>query len=318
MKVNIIPTKLNGKIKAPADKSEIIRYIIISALREQECSIRNINLCDDVLACMDCVGNMQGVMNAGESATVLRLLLPSVVKKYGKADFECAESLLARPMKPYEELFDIWEVNGNQLHVEGKLEKGPYTLPPDVSSQFFSGLLIAGCELTGQPESSRYFDLTKEILSKHNFINIICNEDRTLRAFWEIGNLEIGDASEEPDLVPCWALQASLTPGRTLIENAGRLRFKESDRLHSITEVLNRLGADVKELENGLEITGVEKLRGGCEIDPFNDHRIAMMAAVAAQWCTQSVSILNAECVSKSYPNFYDDYERLGGKIDAV
>ena len=318
MKVNIIPKKLDGIIKAPADKSEIIRYIIISALKEQECSIRNINLCDDVLACMDCVENMKGIMNAGESATVLRLLLPAVVKKFGKADFICTGKLLERPMKPYEDIFDVWEVKGNRLHVEGKLGKGPYKLPGNISSQFFSGLLIAGCELIGEPESSRYYKLTKEILSRHNYINIICDEDKTLKAFWEIGKLEIGDASEEPDLVPCWALQAALSPGRTIIDKASRLRFKESDRLKSISAVLNKLGAKVTENENGLEIFGVERLSGGCQIDPFSDHRIAMMAAVAAQWCERPVTILNAECVSKSYPAFYDDYERLGGILNVV
>lgn len=315
MKVDIIPTILHGKIKAPADKSEIIRYIIISALRESECTIRNINLCDDVLACMDCVENMEGEMDAGASATVLRLLLPAVVRKYGKADFICDMSLLARPFGPYKDIFRIFEINGNRLHAEGLIEKEVYRPDPKISSQFFSGLAIAGLNVQGRPESDRYYELTREILGKKFPVDITIREDETLRAFWEIGRLRIDSVSENPDMAPCWALQAALGSGETLIPNAGRLRYKECDRLHGITVILNALGADVTEGSDYLLIRGVEHLKGGCEIDSLNDHRMAMMAAVAAQWCDEPIRINGVECVSKSYPNFFDDYERLGGKI---
>ena len=62
-------------------------------------------------------------------------------------------------------------------------------------------------------------------------------------------------------------------------------------------------------------IRGVETLRGGVSVDACNDHRIAMMTAVAATRCTQPVTITGAECVKKSYPNFWEDYEMLGGVI---
>lgn len=316
MKVYITPKKLKGRVKAPGDKSEIIRYIIISALKESECTIRNINLCDDVLSCMDCVENMQGIMDAGECATVLRLMLPGVVRKYGKADFKCAPSLIARPMTPYENIFRVFEKKNGMIHAEGFLEKDCYELPLNISSQFFSGLAIAGCNVKGVPESSRYFEMTKRILAEHFPADVTVGEDPTLKELWNVGNIKIGDASEEPDLVPLWALQASLKPGKTVIGNARRLRYKESDRLFSVCEVLKKLGADIKIEEDSLVINGVERLKGGCDIDPFNDHRIAMMAAIAAQWCEEGINLHNAECVSKSYPSFYDDYEKLGGIIE--
>ncbi len=70
----------------------------------------------------------------------------------------------------------------------------------------------------------------------------------------------------------------------------------------------------VTELEDGLEIEGVGSLNGG-EVDSFNDHRIAMSMAVAATRCTSSLKINGAECVSKSYPDFFEVYESIGGEI---
>ena len=121
-----------------------------------------------------------------------------------------------------------------------------------------------------------------------------------------------------PDLVPPLAAYAALrgTGRMTRIVNAGRLRIKESDRLAAVTEVLNALGAQVEELPEGLVIRGADTLAGGAAVDAHNDHRIAMMAAAAAVRCARPVTILGAECVRKSYPNFWDDYARLGGQIE--
>ena len=56
-------------------------------------------------------------------------------------------------------------------------------------------------------------------------------------------------------------------------------------------------------------------LHGGVRVDSFNDNRIAMMAAVAATRCEKPITVTGAQCVAKSYPNFWEEYERLGGKI---
>ena len=130
------------------------------------------------------------------------------------------------------------------------------------------------------------------------------------------GDVEL-DVSDCPDLVPPLAVQAALRGegAVTRIVNAARLRIKESDRLTAVTTVLNALGAKVEELEDGLVIYGTDELEGGVTIDPFNDHRIAMMTAMAATRCRKAVTIQNAECVRKSYPNFWEDYEALGGTI---
>lgn len=123
------------------------------------------------------------------------------------------------------------------------------------------------------------------------------------------------DVSQNPDLAPPLAAMGALMNGVLRVKNAARLRLKESDRLASVTAVLSALGADVSEGPDFLEIRGKDALAGGVKVDSFNDHRIAMMAAIAATRCEKPVTITGAECVAKSYPDFWEDYEALGRKI---
>lgn len=122
------------------------------------------------------------------------------------------------------------------------------------------------------------------------------------------------DASNCPDLVPVLAVLGALSEGRTEIINAQRLRLKESDRLKAITSELGRLGACIKETQDGLIIEGVKMLRGG-RVDSWNDHRIAMALAVAATRSEEPVTISNSSSVGKSYPDFWEHYKALGGRI---
>ncbi len=122
------------------------------------------------------------------------------------------------------------------------------------------------------------------------------------------------DAKPIPDLIPILALAAAVAEGETVIYNAERLRIKESDRLKTVYETLSALGADVEEKDAGLVIRGKRKLKGGC-VSSFQDHRIAMMAAIASIVCEEEVTILNAEAVNKSYPGFYEDLRRLGANV---
>ena len=123
------------------------------------------------------------------------------------------------------------------------------------------------------------------------------------------------DMSGCPDLAPPVAAAAAGRQGITRLVGAGRLRIKESDRLAAITSVLNAMGAQVEESPDSLTVYGKDELNGGCTVDCCNDHRIAMMAAIAATRCKGPVTLLGAECVAKSYPDFWDHYCMLGGKI---
>lgn len=122
------------------------------------------------------------------------------------------------------------------------------------------------------------------------------------------------DASECPDIIPVMTVLAALSEGQTNIVNASRLRIKESDRLKAISTELNKLGADVVELDDSLIINGKDSLTGGV-VDSWNDHRIAMALAIASIKATGEVTITNSDCVNKSYPHFWEDFKSLGGDI---
>ena len=124
--------------------------------------------------------------------------------------------------------------------------------------------------------------------------------------------------SDTPDLLPPLALLAALSPGKTIRFTGGAfLRGKESDRLAATAAMLNSLGGKVQETADGLTVTGVSRLRGGV-VDSRGDHRMAMLAAFAALFATGPVTLEDAACVTKSYPAFWDDYTRLGGKREVL
>lgn len=124
------------------------------------------------------------------------------------------------------------------------------------------------------------------------------------------------DGSQCPDIIPVVSLVAALSEGTTEIINAGRLRIKECDRLAAVTSELNKLGAKITEKEDGLIIQGVKELKGGVEVWSHKDHRIAMTIAIASTVCTEPIILKDYECVSKSYPQFWEDFKNVGGVFD--
>ena len=124
-------------------------------------------------------------------------------------------------------------------------------------------------------------------------------------------------AKDIPDLVPIIAAVASVAEGRTVITDCARLRIKESDRLATVAAELGNLGAQIAIKRDALVIDGVPALVGGT-VDSHNDHRIAMMAAIAATRCENDVYIKGAEAVNKSYPLFFQHYRELGGLVELL
>lgn len=125
------------------------------------------------------------------------------------------------------------------------------------------------------------------------------------------------NAADIPDLVPILAVTASAAEGTTEIYNAQRLRIKESDRLHAIADCISKIGGDIKETNSGLIIKGKKTLDGGT-VNGYNDHRIVMSMAIASLICKNPVIINGAEAVNKSYPDFFADFKKLGGKFDVI
>ena len=127
------------------------------------------------------------------------------------------------------------------------------------------------------------------------------------------------DVKNIPDLVPAIAVLACYAKGTSHITGARRLRLKESDRLLSIQQELGKMGAEIAITDDALTIKGTPL--HGATIDPHNDHRIAMAAAVAALSAKGETTIEYAECIRKSYPQFYLHIKQLGvdmvgGKLD--
>lgn len=244
----------------------------------------------------------------------------------------------------------------NTIRCQGKLRSGEYSIDGGVSSQFITGLLFAhmlmdDCTLTitGKLESKPYVDLTKEALSlfvgRQSPGYVAVEGDWSNGAFWLAANtldselsihglsqnslqgdravvdilrqLESGaptvSAADIPDLVPILSVVAAAKHG-AVFSDIQRLRLKESDRVASVIAMLENLGGSATATEKTLTVSPAT-LTGGT-VDSCNDHRIAMAAAMAATVCTAPVTILSAEAVKKSYPQFWAEYRRLGGKYE--
>lgn len=122
------------------------------------------------------------------------------------------------------------------------------------------------------------------------------------------------NAADIPDMVPAIAVTAAYASGKTIIHSAERLRIKESDRIKTTIAILNAMGVKTEELPDGMVIFGGKPK--GAVIDGANDHRIVMAAAVAAAFAEGESIIKGCEAVNKSYPEFFGDFRKIGGKTE--
>ena len=172
-----------------------------------------------------------------------------------------------------------------------------------------AGAISAPVTVTGLNEHSLQGD--KAIFDLLRQFGAVCSQegDRFTVEPGKLRAMEI-DAAAIPDLVPILSVAAAKAEGVTRIYNAQRLRLKESDRLETVCRLLTDLGGHVERTEDGLLICGGTPLSGGT-VDSCNDHRIAMAAAIASCLCTGSVTVTGAEAVEKSYPHFWDDFDKM-------
>lgn len=183
---------------------------------------------------------------------------------------------------------------------------------------FFIALGVLGkeTETVGLDENSKQGD--REIVNAlKNFGGKVSAKNKSVIA--KSGELFATaiDAKNIPDLVPVLCAVAATSKGTTVVENAERLRLKESDRIKTVIDMINSLGGEAEELENGLKINGKKTLVGGT-VDSHNDHRIVMSAAVLSVKCSSSVVIKNAEAVDKSYPDFFKELKKTGITIEEI
>ena len=113
------------------------------------------------------------------------------------------------------------------------------------------------------------------------------------------------------DELPLLAAIASLAEGKTIIKDAAELKVKESNRIKVMCEELSKLGVNVVETEDGMEIEGTNKLLGNVTISTHDDHRIAMTFAILGLISDGEIKLDNKNCVEISYPGFFDDLRKV-------
>ena len=207
-----------------------------------------------------------------------------------------------------------WHVPGGQ-----RFRPGAHRVEGDWSQASFflaAGALGGDVRVHGLRRDSLQGDKAIESLLAQGGASLSWEADGALRCRaggWR--GIQI-DASQIPDLVPVLAAAFALAEGETRIAHAERLRLKESDRLAAMAAGLQALGARVRETADGLVLSGVSQLAGG-EADGANDHRVVMALAVAALRAAGPCTVTGAESIRKSYPDFFRDYNMLGGIADA-
>lgn len=413
--ITLFPASLKGSIKVPPSKSMTHRALISASLAKGKSIISNVMFSEDIITTIDALkqlgakfdikGDTVTVTGAkklkydnndvycNESGSTIRFLIPIFSLTNKKVTFTGKESLIARPQTIYKTIFDhdqnTFEKDNNSIVVNGSVKAREYTLPGNISSQFFSGLMFSlpllkddsTIYIDGTLESKSYIDLTIEILDEFGieiqeiengyFIpgnqtykanNYRIEGDYSQSAFFLVagiinGAIKIDDLNHEshqgdyeivniikrmkgriiftengfvteqsqtngttidisncPDLGPIVALLGALSKGTTTITNIARLRLKESDRVESTVNTLKALGVNINVKDDQIIIYGRQTLEGNVTLDSYNDHRIAMMIAIAALRTDGPITLTTANAVNKSYPHFYKDYASVGGE----
>lgn len=218
-------------------------------------------------------------------------------------------------------LFAISLIEGeSNLQITGKTESKPYIEMTRAAMELFHAPTYrtpGRVTVEGDWSNGAFFLAAQALGSKLTVTNLDPNSPQGDRAISELlpaleQNIHI-DAADIPDLVPVLSVVAAGKKG-AVFTNIHRLRLKESDRVATVIEMLESLGGKAEASENSLTVYGTG-LTGGT-VNSHNDHRIAMAAAVAATICSNPVTVLGADAVSKSYPAFWEEYRKLGGNYE--
>ena len=209
MNIIIKKSKLKGNLTTRPSKSFAHRYLIASALSENESIISNVDFSNDIIATLNCIHaygkkhfrefdkhivrfdpktikNISPTFDCNESGTTLRIFMPIALQKYEKASFIGSDRLIERGVDIYEKIFKYVRFYKNKFNIEtnGIINAGKYELPGNISSQYISGLLYAlpllesdsEIKLTTNLESKNYVLMTLEVLNNYG-IKIESNVD---------------------------------------------------------------------------------------------------------------------------------------------
>ncbi len=230
-------------------------------------------------------------------------------------------------------LFALAVLPGNsKLEITGNLQSKPYVdITKDVLSAFHVNMegnyIVGKFPLTGPEQltvegdwsSAAFFFVSNAIGSNICVENLNPNSfqgDRAIEAvISHTSTMQTIDVSQCPDLMPILSVLAAAKSGAEFV-NIQRLRLKESDRVQSVQEMLSSMGIRTESTEDRLKVWPGEMK--SCTVNSYNDHRIAMAAAIAATVASGPISIIDGQCVSKSYPAFWKDFSKLGGNYEQL
>ena len=179
------------------------------------------------------------------------------------------------------------------------------------ASYFWAAAAVTGGNVITKniyPSVTRQGDIRFLQILQRMGADIKTEEDRVIIHGGRLSGID-ADMGSMPDMVPTLAAIALFAEGKTTIRNVHHLRFKESDRLHCVALEWGRLGAHIEETDDGLTIYGGDSLKGAI-LDPHDDHRLAMSLAVVGLM-VPGIKIKDEECVRKSFPKFWDMWDRL-------
>jgi len=254
-----------------------------------------------------------------ESSQYLSAIL--MVAPYAERDV-CVEVEGPLASKPYVDITrHVMSAFGVEVQSEGSrsffVRSGQRYLPKayriegDASnaSYFFSAAAVTGGRVrvenfcvTSLQGDSNFLDLLETMGCE-----VIRGEDWAEVRGKALQGIEM-DMNGTPDLVPALAITSTFAKGRTVIKNIRHLRFKESDRIRALAEELAKMGIRVEEGEDYLKIEGGDP--HGAEIETHHDHRLAMSFAIAGL-AVPGVKIKEERCVDKSFPRFWETFQRL-------
>ncbi len=208
---------------------------------------------------------------------------------------------------------------GYLIHGNQSFKQLDYTVEGDWSQAAF--FLVAGAiggkvKVKGLDINSTQGD--KEIINvlKKFGAKVTFDDTSVLSEKSELFAADI-NAENIPDLVPIIAVLASYAKGKTVIYGAERLRYKESNRIESVVSNLKAMGVDAEETADGIIINGENK-PSGADLKGYNDHRIVMAFSVAGLFAEGKTTIDDAMSINKSYPDFFEDYNMLGGRANVL
>jgi 3-phosphoshikimate 1-carboxyvinyltransferase len=200
------------------------------------------------------------------------------------------------------------------------------TVPSDISSALFfivAALILKDSHIILKnigmnPTRSHALDILKamggkiDIKNKRNACNEPVADIEVYSSSLESSVIEKDKIPNIIDEIPILSVAAAVASGKTVFRGAQELRNKESDRLKAVSEQFGKAGVQIKELEDGLEISGRHDLKvNGCKVDSMGDHRIAMSLAILSLLTEQKVTILNTACIDTSFPGFKDIFNSI-------